>query len=116
MLSDENDALGKMGIEHTKEERAAFAERERVRMERMAHRVAEELGLDEDAVQVVTDVNEIAEPKLRKAKGWLTPRRGKSPLSFPTQGHGRCDVHEAARGRGAQGSARLVWQALRRVP
>ena len=51
MLSEENDALGKMGIERTEEERAAFAERERARMERMAHRVAEELGLDEDAVQ-----------------------------------------------------------------
>ncbi|MEE0903507.1 MAG: methyltransferase domain-containing protein, partial [Prevotellamassilia sp.] len=76
VLSEENDALGKMGIERTEEERAAFAERERARMERMAHRVAEELGLDEDAVQVVTDVNEITEPKLRKAKGWFDPKTG----------------------------------------
>ena len=53
-------------------------------MERMAHRVAEELGLDEDAAQVVTDENEIADPKLRKAKGWFDTTTGKSPLSFPT--------------------------------
>ena len=82
-LSEENDALGKMGIERTEEERAAFAERERARMERMAHRVAEELGLDEDAVQVVTDVNEIAEPKLRKAKGWFDPKTGKITVVIP---------------------------------
>ena len=83
VLSEENDALGKMGIERTEEERAAFAERERARMERMAHRVAEELGLDEDAVQVVTDVNEIAEPKLRKAKGWFDPKTGKITVVIP---------------------------------
>ena len=83
VLSEENDALGKMGIERTEEERAAFAERERARMERMAHRVAEELGLDEDAVQVVTDVNEITEPKLRKAKGWFDPKTGKITVVIP---------------------------------
>ena len=83
VLSEENDALVKMGIERTEEERAAFAERERARMERMAHRVAEELGLDEDAVQVVTDVNEIAEPKLRKAKGWFDPKTGKITVVIP---------------------------------
>ena len=83
VLSEENDALGKMGIERTEEERAAFAERERARMERMAHRVAEELGLDEDAVQVATDVNEIAEPKLRKAKGWFDPKTGKITVVIP---------------------------------
>ena len=52
-------------------------------MERMAHRVAEELGLDEDAVQVVTDVNEIIDPKLRKAKGWFDTTTGKITVVIP---------------------------------
>ena len=107
VLSDENDALGKMGIERTEEERAAFAERERARMERMAHRVAEELGLDEDAVQVVTDVNEIAEPKLRKAKGWFDPKTGKITVVIPNHtGTGdvlRTMLHEAVAHKGLRG-------------
>ena len=52
-------------------------------MERMAHRVAEELGLDEDAAQVVTDENEIADPKLRKAKGWFDTTTGKITVVIP---------------------------------
>ncbi len=107
MLSEENDALGKMGIERTEEERAAFAERERARMERMAHRVAEELGLDEDAVQVVTDVNEITEPKLRKAKGWFDPKPGKITVVIPNHtGTGdvlRTMLHEAVAHKGLRG-------------
>ena len=107
VLSEENDALGKMGIERTEEERAAFAERERARMERMAHRVAEELGLDEDAVQVVTDVNEITEPKLRKAKGWFDPKTGKITVVIPNHtGTGdvlRTMLHEAVAHKGLRG-------------
>ena len=107
MLSEENDALGKMGIERTEEERAAFAERERARMERMAHRVAEELGLDEDAVQVMTDVNEITEPKLRKAKGWFDPKTGKITVVIPNHtGTGdvlRTMLHEAVAHKGLRG-------------
>ena len=107
MLSEENDALGKMGIERTEEARASFSERERARMERMAHRVSEELGLDEDAVQVVTDVNEIAEPKLRNAKGWFDPKTGKITVVIPNHtGTGdvlRTMLHEAVAHKGLRG-------------
>ena len=114
VLSEENDALGKMGIERTEEERAAFAERERARMERMAHRVAEELGLDEDAAQVVTDENEIADPKLRKAKGWFDTTTGKITVVIPNHTGVQQDGDVAAgsggsedAGRGGRGEASI---------
>ena len=76
-------------------------------MERMAHRVAEELGLDEDAVQVVTEVNEITEPKLRKAKGWFDPKTGKITVVIPNHtGTGdvlRTMLHEAVAHKGLRG-------------
>ena len=70
----------------------------------MAHRVAEELRLDEDAAQVVTDENEIADPKLRKAKGWFDPKTGKITVVIPNHmGTGdvlRTMLHEAVAHKG----------------
>ena len=83
-------------------------------MERMAHRVAEELGLDEDAAQVVTDENEIADPKLRKAKGWFDTTTGKITVVIPNHTGVQQDGDVAAgsggsedAGRGGRGEASI---------
>ena len=83
-------------------------------MERMVHRVAEELGLDEDAAQVVTDENEIADPKLRKAKGWFDTTTGKITVVIPNHTGVQQDGDVAAgsggsedAGRGGRGEASI---------
>ena len=75
-------------------------------MERMVHRVAEELGLDEDAAQVVTDENEIAYPKLRKAKGWFDTTTGKITVVIPNHTGVQQDGDVAAGSGGSEDAGR----------